>query len=74
MVTDRSMALRCLRIVAKRGLRKHEMRDKELQDILLTHNLTPRKCFGFKSPDQTLVKELGIDVKLTFRSISALRV
>jgi transposase, IS30 family len=50
------------------------MSDEELQDILFTHNLTPRKCFGFKTPVQTLVKELGIDVKLTFRSIAAVRV
>ena len=48
--------------------------EPELQDILLTHNLTPRKCLGFNTPAQALLKELGIDVKITFRSNVALRV
>ena len=50
-----------------------KMSDEELQDILLTHNLTPRKCLGYKTPIQALLKELGTDVKITFRSKNALR-
>ena len=51
-----------------------KMSDEELQDILLSHNLTPRKCLGFKTPAQAILKELGIDVKMVFRSNVALRV
>lgn len=51
-----------------------KMSDEELQDILLTHNLTPRKCLGYKTPVQAILKELGIDVKLSFRVNVALRV
>jgi len=50
-----------------------KMNDEELQDILLSHNLTPRKCLGYKTPVQAILKELGIDVKLSFRSNVALR-
>lgn len=51
-----------------------KMSDEELQDILLTHNLTPRKCLGFKTPAQAILKELGIDVKMSFNSNVALQV
>ncbi len=51
-----------------------KMSDEELQDILLSHNLTPRKCLGFKTPAQAILKELGIDVKMVFRSNVPLRV
>ena len=50
-----------------------KMSDEELQDILLSHNLTPRKCLGYKTPVQAILKELGIDVTITFRSNVALR-
>ena len=33
-----------------RNLDIDKLSDEELQDILLTHNLTPRKCLGFKTP------------------------
>ena len=33
--------------------------DEEIQDIILTANLTPRKCLGFKTPFQAILKELG---------------
>jgi len=49
------------------------MSEDELQDIILSHNLTPRKCIGFKTPVQALLKELGIDVKIQFRAGVALR-
>ena len=38
--------------------------EEELQDIILSHNLTPRKCIGFKTRAQALLQELGIDVKI----------
>jgi IS30 family transposase len=40
--------------------------DAELQEIVLTHNLTPRKCLGFLTPLQALLKELGRDVQIRF--------
>jgi len=36
--------------------------DQEIQDIVITANLTPRKCLGFKTPFQAILKELGKDV------------
>jgi len=50
-----------------------QMSDEEVQDILLTHNLTPRKCLGFKTPAQALLKEMGTDIKIVFKSNDALR-
>jgi len=47
--------------------------DEDLQDILLTHNLTPRKCLGFQTPAQALLKELGIDLSISFQSNVALQ-
>ena len=38
--------------------------DAELQEIVLTHNLTPRKCLGFLTPVQALLGELGRDVRI----------
>ena len=32
--------------------------DEEIQDIVITANLTPRKCLGFKTPFQAILKEL----------------
>src|ERR687884_1503740 len=40
--------------------------DAELQEIVLTHNLTPRKCLGFLTPLQALLAELGKDVQIRF--------
>src|SRR5829696_1195366 len=40
--------------------------DAELQEIVLTHNLTPRKCLGFLTPLQALLGELGRDVQIRF--------
>ena len=40
--------------------------DEEIQDIVLTSNLTPRKCLGFKTPFQAILKELGKDVQIRF--------
>ena len=40
--------------------------DAELQEIVLSHNLTPRKCLGFLTPLQALLAELGKDVQIRF--------
>jgi transposase, IS30 family len=40
--------------------------DAELQEIVLTHNLTPRKCLGFLTPVQALLEELGRNVQIRF--------
>jgi IS30 family transposase len=40
--------------------------DAELQEIVLSHNLTPRKCLGFLTPVQALLAELGRDVRIRF--------
>ena len=42
------------------------MSEEEIQEILLTTNLTPRKCLGFKTPFQALLAELGKDVQIRF--------
>src|SRR5690242_1581276 len=47
--------------------------DAELQEIVLSHNLTPRKCLGFLTPLQALLKELGKDVHIRFAQPIALR-
>ena len=40
--------------------------DEDIQDIVMTANLTPRKCLGFKTPYQTMLKELDKDVQIRF--------
>jgi hypothetical protein len=40
--------------------------DEEIHDIVITANLTPRKCLGFKTPFQAILKELGKDVQIRF--------
>src|SRR5271165_5845236 len=40
--------------------------DQDIQEIVLTTNLTPRKCLGFKTPFQALLAELGKDVQICF--------
>lgn len=50
-----------------------KLSDDELQDIILMHNLTPRKCLGFKTPAQALLRQLGIDIKISFNRGVALQ-
>jgi IS30 family transposase len=54
----------------RRWLPRHididKVSDEEIQDIVLTANLTPRKCLGFKTPFQAILKELGKDVQIRF--------
>ena len=40
--------------------------DAELQEIVLGHDLTPRKCLGFLTPLQALLKGLSKDVQIRF--------
>ena len=40
--------------------------DAELQEIVLSHNLTPRKCLGFLTPVQALLGGLGRDLRIRF--------
>src|SRR3954467_13042754 len=49
-----------------RDLDLDTLTDAELQEIVLSHNLTPRKCLGFLTPLQALLKELGRDVQIRF--------
>jgi IS30 family transposase len=54
----------------RRWLPRHtdidKVSDEEIQDIVLTTNLTPRKCLGFKTPFQAILKELGKGVQIRF--------
>ena len=49
-----------------RDLDLDALTDAELQEIVLSHNLTPRKCLGFLTPVQALLGELGRDVRIRF--------
>ena len=40
--------------------------DEEIQEIVVTANLTPRKCLAFKPPVQAILAELGKDVQIRF--------
>ncbi len=40
--------------------------DEDIQEIVLTANLTPRNCLSFKTPLQALLAELGKDVRIRF--------
>ena len=59
-------ANRRLRRDLPRDLDLDALSDAELQEIVLSHNLTPRKCLGFLTPLQALLKELGRDVQIRF--------
>ena len=54
----------------RRWLPRHldidRMSEEEIQEIVLSANLTPRKCLGFKTPFQALLAELGKDVQIRF--------
>ena len=42
------------------------MSDADIQAIVLTANLTARKCLGFETPVQAILKELGKDLQIRF--------
>ena len=44
-----------------------QVSDEGIQDIAITANLTRRKCLGFKTPFQAILKELGKDVQIRVR-------
>ena len=54
----------------RRWLPRHldvdRLSDAEIQDIVITANLTPRKCLAFKTPFQAILAELGKDVQIRF--------
>jgi IS30 family transposase len=43
-----------------------DISDEDMQEIVMTYNLTPRKCLGYRTPLQALFSELGRDVRLRF--------
>ena len=43
-----------------------DVSDEDIQEIVMTYNLTPRKCLGYATPIQALFKDLGRDVRLRF--------
>ena len=49
-----------------RDLDLDALTEAELQEIVLGHDLTPRKCLGFLTPLQALLAELGRDVRIRF--------
>ncbi len=49
-----------------RELDPDALTDAELQEVVLTHNPTPRKCLGFLTPLQAPLGELGRDVQIRF--------
>ena len=54
----------------RRWLPRHldidRMSEEEIQEIVLSANLTPPKCLRFKTPFQALLAELGKDVQIRF--------
>ncbi len=43
-----------------------EVSDEDIQEIVMTYNLTPRKCLAYITPIQALFQNLGRDVRLKF--------
>ncbi len=48
------------------GMDINVLDEQELQDVVFTANLTPRKCLGYKTPFQAMLADLGKDVKIRF--------
>src|ERR1700724_2815622 len=61
----------------RRWLPRHididRLSDAEIQDIVITANLTPRKCLGFKTPFQAILKELGKDAQTGIPQMGPIR-
>src|SRR5205807_665556 len=61
----------------RRWLPRHididRLSDAEIQDIVITANLTPRKCLGFKTPFQAILKSLAKTLKSASLEPVALR-
>ena len=43
-----------------------DVSDEDMAEIIMTYNLTPRKCLRYRTPLQALFSELGRDVRLRF--------
>lgn len=43
-----------------------EMEESEIQEIVMTMNLTPRKCLGFLTPVEVFLQEIGKPTKISF--------
>jgi IS30 family transposase len=43
-----------------------DISDQDMDEIVMTYNLTPRKCLAYRTPLQALFSELGRDVRLRF--------
>lgn len=55
-----------LRRQLPRKLDIDDLSNAELQDIVMSHNLTPRKCLGYLTPIQAFLKGLGKNVRIRF--------
>ena len=56
--------------------RKNDLKamcDKEFEQIILNHNLMPRKCLKAKSPIEALAKHLKKDIVFLFNQGVALQ-
>ena len=49
-----------------RDIELDTLSDQDIQEIVVTANLTPRKCLGYETPFQAILAELGKDVKIRF--------
>ena len=49
-----------------RSLDLDTISEADIQDAVISINTTPRKCLGFITPLQALLKELGKDVEIRF--------
>lgn len=47
--------------------------EEDIQDVVMTLNLTPRKCLGFRSPAEAFLNELGKELTIRFNAPVALR-
>jgi IS30 family transposase len=51
-----------------------DLSDEDVEQVVMTMNLTPRKCLGFKTPIEAFLNELGSDIQICFNGRVALRV
>lgn len=56
-----------------RSLNIKSLSDNDLEQIVLNHNMTPRKCLNGKSPIEALAKHLGNDIVFLFNKGVALQ-
>ncbi|MER0239234.1 IS30 family transposase, partial [Fulvimarina sp. MAC8] len=49
-----------------RSLDLDTLTEADIQDVLVSINTTPRKCLGFVTTLQAMLKELGKDVQIRF--------